>query len=208
MSLAIAIKKGDTIFVGADSLMSQKYGLTSILKEGHEKTWEVKESGVIFAHTGLLVDRNIIEMSDDIIDKAFTDKTIRFKDVVNNIVPKMMSLLEKRKKSENDKCSCSSFIFAHRDKLYEIGAEGCVVEPYDDYISVGSGSEVADGAFQVIKDYEHFTPEQKIVKIILAACAIHSSVGYPIRIINTKNDDVVFICNEEEADKVCKLGVQ
>jgi len=199
MSLAIAIKKDDTVFVGADSLMSKNYGLKSILKEGHDKAWKITESGVIFAHTGAVVERNIIEMSDDIIDKDFADRAIQFKDVVNNIVPKMMSLLEERKISEYDHCSCSGFILAHRDKLYEIDNDSCVIEPYDDYVSIGSGSEVADGAFQVIKDYEHFTPEQKIVKIISGTCAIHSSVGYPIRIINTKNDEVVFIHNEEEA---------
>jgi len=199
MSLAIAIKKGDTVFVGADSLMSKKYGLKSLLKEGHEKAWKIKESGVIFAHSGWVGNRNIIQMSDDIIDNDFTDRVIQFKDVVNNIVPKMMSLLEKRKTSESNHCSCSSFILAHRDKLYEIDQDGCVIEPYDDYVSIGSGSEVADGAFQVIKNYEHFSPEQKIVKILSGACAIHSSVGYPIRVINTTNDDVIFIHNEEEA---------
>jgi len=204
MSLAIAIKKGDTVFVGTDSLLSKKCSLKSILKEGHEKAWKIKESGVIFAHTGWVGNRNIIEKSDDIIDNDFTDKAIQFKDVVNNIVPKMMSLMEKIKGTEYSHCSCSDFILAHRDKFYEIDSEGCVIEPYGDYVSIGSGSEVADGAFQVIKDCEQLTPEQMIVKIISAACAIHSSVGYPIRVINTKNDDVVFIHNEEEADEfVC-----
>ena len=203
MSLAIAIKKGDTVFVGADSLLSRQNSLKSVLKEGHEKAWKIKGSCVIFAHTGAVVDRNIIEMSDDIIDNDFSDRTIQFKDVVNNIVPKMMSLL---KKEEFNNCSYSSFILAHRDKLYEIDNDGCVVEPYEDYVSIGSGSEVADGAFQVIKDCEHLTPEQKIVKIISAACDIHSSVGYPIRVINTKNDDVIFINNEEEANEFVKCS--
>ena len=152
MSLATAIKSGDTVFVGTDSL-SRNGDIISVVREGHAKAWKLNDAGVVFAHSGITVNKNIISTADRIIDTDFVEKTIQLKDVVNNIVPKMMTLLESKGQLKTEygcKSMQSDFILAHKDKLFTICGNGCVMEPSDDYASIGCGEDIADGAFQVI----------------------------------------------------------
>jgi len=201
MSLAIAIKSGDTVFVGADSLISNG-SLIGIAKDESGKLWKVADTGVVFAHAGGIINSNIVATSDEIISKDFADRTINFKDVVTNIVPNIFSALEGRGRiHKEDHSMCSCFILAHRDRIFCISGDGNVIEPSEDYVSIGGGAELADGAFEAIKDDDRLTPQQKIAKIISCACTRHAYVGYPIRIINTTNDDEIVIKNEDEANR-------
>ena len=56
-------------------------------------------------------------------------------------------------------------------------------------------SRTIEGAFP---DGERFTTEQKIARILMAVCAKHAYVNYPIQIINTGNTDVTIIRDEGE----------
>ena len=206
MSCATAIKSGDTVYVGADSRFW--YNTVSTLKENQSKVWKMKDFSIIFAVCGHLVDGNIISMSDGVIDERYKEKTIEFKDAVNIITPNIMSLLEQRGRIEYHsgiKKMQSDFLLAHRDRLFLISMESCVIEPDDDYIAIGSGQAVADGAFEAIKDDAKFNPQQKLVKILAAVCSKDAWVGYPVRIINTRNDDIIIIKNEEEAKKFLNI---
>ena len=200
MTCVTAIKSGNTIFVGSDCGF-QSGNTIDVAKEGTQKIWRTSDSGVVFGHSGNIIDRNILSISDDLIDDAFMERTIQYKDVVSIIVPKMMTLLENRGRISNEsgkKSMDSSFILAHRDQFFEISSDGCVTVSNDDYVSIGSGYELADGAFQIIKDDDRFTAEQKIARILIAVCAKHAYVNYPIQIINTGNTNVTIIQDERE----------
>ncbi|MDR2559553.1 MAG: hypothetical protein LBC86_08450 [Oscillospiraceae bacterium] len=203
MSLAVAVKSGGMVYVGADSLVSWNNTL-SVTNESQSKLWKIKGSDAVFAHSGWVVDSNIISMSDEIIDEEYTKKAIKIKDVVNNITPKIMALLESRGRIENQagiKKMHSQFLLAHKNRVFMIETDGCVIEPNEDYISIGSGAVIADGVYQAIKDDERLSPQQKIVKIITCACVKDAWVNYPIKILNTRNDEVITIKNETAAKR-------
>ena len=200
MSLSVAIKDGNIVYVGSDSAFSR--GSTkNVSKEGQGKLWKLCKNKVVFAHSGNMVVRNIISMSDNVVHKKYIKKAIKIKDVVNSIVPNITKILKARGFEEIE----SSLILAHRSRIFHICGNGGVHEPSNDFTSIGCGDDMADGAYQAIKDDPRLNTQQKIVKIISGVCAIHQKVGYPIRIINTKNDDIVTILNEEEANEFTSI---
>jgi len=194
MSLCVAIRDGDTIYVGSDSAILQG-SKKSVSKEGQSKLWKLDKYDVVFAHSGNVVVRNIISMSSKVVHKKYKKRAIRIKDVVNSIVPRIAAVLKDRGHEEIE----SSLILAHRNRVFQICGDGGTTEPSDDFVSIGSGSDMAVGAFQVIKDDARYNAQQKLIKVISGVCSAHYGVGYPIRVINTKNDDIVTILNEDEA---------
>ena len=85
-----------------------------------------------------------------------------------------------------------SLIFAHKENLYRIYSDGCVIE-IDDYCASGSGFELAIG---YLNQSDLTDKKSDIVKAVMSACKTDLHVNYPIIVTNTLDDEFIVIDKE------------
>lgn len=195
MSVVVAIKEGDTVWMGCDSQVSMGY-TKDTLKLNH-KIWKPKEeSDVVMGLVGTLRDCNILSTVDKWINELPRLKDeIDFKYIVRKLVTKIYSELEefgRVRKRDGISSIESNIVFAYKDKLFSIQGDGAVTESVD-IIADGSGYRLCLGAWSSIKNKEDMTIKEKLVATIKAACESDLYVNYPIVIMNTKTDEVEVI---------------
>lgn len=168
MSLVIAIKDGKRIVLGSDKQTS-----TAFNKEHScTKVWNVPDlDGAIMGGVGMARASQIIQFSP-VIDKnllATEGPTLDF--MVSSLGPSIMATLEANgivcdpKEGETCKMLPNSFIFAYKDKAWMIWNDLSVIE-IDDYLAIGSGSDVAKGVLFATRDKNPF---ERIITAIDAA---------------------------------------
>lgn len=189
MSVVVAIKDGDNVYIGADSQVTRGGSRVSLSNPNNYKIWKVKGvENCIMGHVGLVRDACAIRVLDDIVREIDILKDrVNYEYIVNNVMPKIIDELKNRSYIKDEgvfEGLESKFIFAYKDKLYIIGNDASVLE-FDDYCAIGSGESEAIGSLTTTLKDEN--PKERIVKAIKAS-AIHGIyVDYPIVITDTQN---------------------
>lgn len=186
MSVVVAIKRDNKIYIGADSQVTKGWTRSSLSNPNNYKVWKVDGvDNCLMAHCGTVSEANVIKVAEKLVPEVNVLKnTVDFKCMVKNVVPSIFKEL----KNANFECSRdghpamhSEFLFAYKDKLFNIGGDGCVIE-VDDYCAIGSGSEPALGSLLTT---ENEIPEERIKKAIKASATSDIFVDYPIIMIDT-----------------------
>lgn len=146
MSLVVAIRDKDRFVLGAD-----KQASTGMTKDHTStKIWAVKGlPGAIMGGVGSARASQIIQYSE-VIDKNSLDAGLNTDYIVNSLAPIIANTLTangiKLQAPEESSCSMmpNAFIFAYADRAWMIWNDLSVTE-IEDYIAIGSGSEVARG---------------------------------------------------------------
>ena len=204
MSVVVAIKKGDKIYLGADSQVT-KGGTRSTLKNRNNyKIWKVRDvDHCLMGHVGNVREANIVRLMDGMISDYNVYKNhVDYEFVVKKVVPDIISELRSAgyiKNQEYFDYMDSSFFFAFKKQLYLINSDGCVLE-IDDYAAIGSGADQAIGS---LLSTEGEDPETRIIKAIKASAASDIYVDYPIILTNTKTTEFEII-NEVDEKKYTK----
>lgn len=194
MSVIVAIKDKDTVWVGCDSQVTMGY--TKDTLRLNKKIWKPeKETGVVMGVVGSLRDLNILSTEEKWIDELEELKNeINYKYIVRKLVKKIFDVLNdfgRMKDNNGIKSIESNIIFAYKDKLFSIQGDGAVIES-EDIVADGSGYRLCLGAWNSLRD-KNIPVKDKLVKVIKAACENDLYVNYPIIIMNTKNDEVEII---------------
>lgn len=194
MSVVVAIKDKDCVWVGCDSQVS--YGYTKSTLELNKKIWKPeKENDVVMGVVGDVRDLNLLSTEESWIDELTNLKNeVNFKYIVRNLVPNIFKLFGKFGRLKTDRgieSINSNIIFASKDKLFSINGDGSVLES-SDIVADGSGYRLCLGAWNSLKN-KNVPIKDKLIEVIKSACESDLYVNYPIIIMNTKNNDVEVI---------------
>ena len=195
MSVVVAIKDGDKIWVGCDSQVTSGYTKSTL--KSQRKMWRASDDDeLIMGVVGVFRDANILSTADSWIKELPKIKNeINFKYVVREVVPKIFSELDnfgRMKLSNNIKSIDSNVLFAYKDNAYSIEMNGGVIE-IEDILVDGSGSRLCLGTWNGLKDNKEMSTKDKLVQVIKSACESDLYVGYPIIVMNTKDKEIEII---------------
>lgn len=179
MSVVIAIKADNKIFVGCDSQVSFNYHRKEQLDNKDVcKVWEIDNcKNGLMAVVGSLRDGQLIQCQEMLINELDQlKKNINYKYVVKHLTKSIFDILSANNRANRDSLGNydgtinSSFIFAYRDMAYLIDSDLSVM-PIVDYLVCGCGDELAIG---VLENNKFKAPEERITEAI-QVCAKKSS---------------------------------
>lgn len=206
MSVVVAIREGNKIFLGADSQVTKGGSRTTLKNKNNYKIWKVDGvDNCMMGHVGNVRDANIVRLMGGLVDDydEFRER-VNYRFVVKYIVPEIIKELEQAHflKLDNGYLEYlnSSFIFAYRDKLFYINTDATVME-IDDYVAIGSGSQEALGSLLTT---EGQNPKRRLVKAIKASAANDIYVDYPIIISDTDSCEFEIISERTESKYISK----
>lgn len=197
MTVAVAFKDGDKVWVGADSQVSSWLTKGTLSNRNNCKLIiPPEEKETVIAITGYAKMLNVLNVQDRFIDElTYLKNEFDYRYVVTKIVPRIFNLFDAygllniNKDNPNKKSFSGSLIFAHKDKLFKIEGDGFVQE-IDDFVSIGSGEFHSHG---YLNEGEEVNKKEAVIKSIKSAIKSASGVGYPIVITNTIADDEIEI---------------
>lgn len=197
MSIIVAIKDKDRIYFGADSQVTSGSSRLSLSNPNNYKIWKVKnKEHCLMGSVGAYRDACVIRVLQDLLENVVCeDKPIAFEQMVDTIVPKLITEFQKRNYLLKDgvfENFESRFIFADRTNLFTILSDGAVME-IDDFTAIGSGESEAFGSlYTTSKDDD---PIQRIIKAIKSSATRDIYVAYPIIITDTITTEFTIINN-------------
>ena len=192
MSVVVAIKKDNVVYMGADSQVTRGGTRTTLSNPDNYKIWAMSDSdNALMGGVGTVRPINVLKVANDLIPEAVDIKgNVDFRFVVRYLVPRMMDELADYKillKNEDGVPNMdASFLFAYRDRLYNIDRWGTVIT-IDDFCAIGSGASEALGSLLSSADVED--PVERIKMAIKASAAHDIYVDYPIVISDTESTE-------------------
>ena len=189
MSLVIAIRNKDRIVLGSDKQTS-----TGVTKDHTAtKIWEVQDlPGAIMGGVGSCRVSQVIQYSNIVDLNDVRENGIDITYVINSLVPYIVGTLKshgvncnlKTKELDGDESTFipNTFLFAYEDRAWMIWNDLSVTE-LQDYLAIGSGSDVANGALFATPEKNPFT---RIVTSIDAAAETTLFVDNGVDILATK----------------------
>lgn len=191
MSLVIAIKDKGRVVLGADKQVS--YGNNK--DHSCTKIWEVAGlPGAIMGGVGSARASQIIQYAD-IIDKNTINDDLGIEFVIRYLAPTLVAVLNANgvpcevptDPETGMKGGCvmmpNAFLFAYNDRAWMIWHDLSVTE-IEEYLAIGSGSEVAKGALFATQGQNPF---ERIVTAIDAASEATIGVDDGIDLLVTEN---------------------
>lgn len=199
MSVVVAIKEGNKIYMGCDSQVTKGGTRTTLKNPNNYKIWKVVGAeNCLMAHVGNVRDANIVRLMDRLVtDYNIYRHHVDYEFVVKKVVPEIVEELRQYGMIKEDKYVeflDSSFLFAFQDQLYVIGRDRSVIE-VDDYVAIGSGEDQSIGS---LLSTEGEKPKDRIVKAIKASAAADIYVDYPIILTDTENTEFEIITEKDE----------
>lgn len=191
MSVVVAVRDTDKIWLATDSQVTSGWTKKLLLSQHSFKMFKFP-SGITMGGVGSLRDLNILSTSDvDFVNEATLLKdNINFKEIVRDTVPKIFQELKRFHRITREDGILymeSMFMLAYKQDCYVIDCDGAVLE-LNDMFAIGSGGNVAESAYTILRDTE-LTPKEKAVRAVISSCERDLFVDYPIIITNTLSKD-------------------
>lgn len=174
MSLVVAIKTDEGIVMGCDTQVSYGGNKYSLSDNTSCKIWDIVNCPYgLMGSVGMLRDSQLISAHAIIDPNKIITESIDFDYVVCDLYSTICSILESYHRISLEPTYDkegnfippvlnNEFIFAYKDKAYQISQEGCV-RTIDDYLVIGSGSDIATG---VLDNNTNKPPETRIIEAI------------------------------------------
>ena len=198
MSVVVAIKEKNRVYIGADSQVTRGGTRTTLKNPNNYKVWQAPLcENTLMAHVGNVRDGNVVRLISGLVTSydEFYD-AVDYKFVVKNVVPEIIKALKEAHflKMSDDYIDTmdSSYLFAYMGKLFSIGYDCSVIE-VEDYTAIGSGACEAIGSLHTTVGED---PKKRIIKAIKASAANDIYVDYPIIIADTY-DEAFYVVTEK-----------
>jgi ATP-dependent protease HslVU (ClpYQ) peptidase subunit len=202
MSVVVAIKSNNKIYMGADSQITRGGTRRSLSNQSNFKIWRIKETKhTLMGAVGLVREMNVAKMGKYIGELEQIKDTVDFEYMVLEFIPRLFKTVEFHKLLTKDlddipRMNCS-YLVAYKNQLYQISPDGATVE-IDDFAAIGSGSNEAMGSLLSTMNLD---PVERITIAIKASAANDIYVDYPIVISNTENEIFEIIYENETIKK-------
>lgn len=205
MSVVVAIKDKDRIWIGCDSQMTRENRTKEAMRGGY-KIWKpTDDDQVVMGGAGRVRDINIISTATGWVDEPCRLKgSTDMKYMIRTVVPKIFMELESFGSLEikdGIKSMCSAFLFGYKNQIYEILSEGAVLNS-EEMAVIGSGYVECLGAWDVVKNC-NMIAKDKLLYILRAGCKTSLYVNYPIIIMNTLDNETEVISKEDFDRQFC-----
>ena len=186
MSVLIAYKKGDTIYMGTDTRITVDDYKWNETCETNYKIQRL-ENGILLGMTGERLERQTIFAYPEIFTLDKKGELTR-KHIVKEIVPRLMAMLDKEGllmegKEDTTPYFRGSILLAYQDVMYEICCSFTVLR-YEDYQSVGTSGDYAQAT--LFNAREEDDPNERIIKALEITAKHTATVGAPFLLIDTK----------------------
>jgi ATP-dependent protease HslVU (ClpYQ) peptidase subunit len=199
MSVVIGIKNGNKIVMASDSQITS--GGVRKLGQGlnNFKIWHPdKKKDVLMGAVGSLREKNITQTNDDLIraDEYYEGK-IDYKFVVNKLINRIYEGLKEAyciDDKEKPLKMGAVYLFAFKNNLYEIDANGAVIE-INKYTAIGSGANEALASLHTTEDEPI---KERIKKAMKASCLNDIFVSEPIIVGDTSTIELHKLKEEKE----------
>ncbi len=193
MGLCIGLRDKGNVYIGCNSHLFAS--VATAKNPNNFKVWNVLNvDNAIMACQGTIRDSNVVRVIPDFIDDYDVFKgNIDYSFVLKQIAFRI-------KKELKDECFYemkdgifegleSSFLFAYKDKLYEIDGDMCVLE-IEKFSCLGSGTNEALGSLEATKGEN---PYVRIEKALRAASKTDNTIHFPFVILDTKSQEFKII---------------
>ena len=191
MSVLVAIKKNDRIYMAADSQTSCGDKKTTYYGEASRKIHRF-DNGIILGHAGAVHNVQIVCAHSEIFTVP-EDGNMTKKHIVQNIIPKLFKIYRDYDMREKEEGAPSrmgdSYLLAYKDKLFVIN-EVFDVEVHDHFAEIGSGGNLTHAGL-IELDAEDIQDEKAIEARLTDTLRISASrtmsVSGPYYLINTSD---------------------
>lgn len=189
MSIVVAIKHEGKIYMAADTMVSYGNAKRQLTTPHTQKIWAVEDTpNCIMGGAGMLADINLIRYCGKhlIPELEVLKDELDIGVIMQTTVPQIFGLIK-----EYGEVCCkpegstiqSQFLIGVGSHLFAVYEDGCVEEE-EDFIAIGSGSDMALGSLYTTEG-EDIT--MRLIKAIAAASSVNLYCGAPYVAIN--NDD-------------------
>lgn len=197
MSVVVAIKHNDSVFVGTDSLITGDGSSKIQACNNNTKIWHADpEKRMVLGTVGSLYEANLIRTFKAIFKDAPYQEKDLFEFLVRDYVPKLHEDMWKMKniRTKEDSIRLNNTILVARDgELYTISASGTVLE-ISQHVAIGSAQYEVLGSLAV---HKHLSPRKRIALALRTAIDHDLYVDYPILITSTKDSAMETLTKEE-----------
>lgn len=186
MSLIIAYKKDDVVYMGADTRLVMDDEKVNKVNASNYRIQKL-DSGMLVGYSGDSLEEQTMSAYTDIftLDK---NGQLTKRHIVKEIVPKLYKLFQDTNLLETPKGEIPfvklEIILAYQDMLYIIGPNFMVCRS-EGLWTFGYMSQCAHGAFMSIQDTEDVN--ERIVKAMEISAKYSMHVGGPYVLIDTKD---------------------
>ncbi len=185
MSLVIAVKKGDTVYFGADTQTTCGRHKDNILREFNYKVQKLP-NGVLLSTTGSVRSKQLVLAHPELF--AFDEKKgLTYEFLATKTVPKLYALFKEENALENKDGEMvktgTRLLIAWKDRLFEI-AQDLTIYRYEYYQATGYMG-TAQYALQNF-DYSRDVNAQ-ILRALQTGAKFTDSVSGPYVFINSKD---------------------
>lgn len=169
MTCIVGLVCEGVVWIGADSLTTNPYGITAI--NTYPKLF--RSGDFLIACTG---SQRIGEIMQHVFEPPACETRNISQYMVRDFVATMQECMDKANAKEEFKESESAFLVGFKGRLFCVKCKYGVEEPTCGYEALGSGGEVALGVLWATRE----TPPMSRVELALEASAAHNAyVGKP-----------------------------
>lgn len=185
MSILIAYKKGDTIYMGTDTRAIVNEHKKNELCECNYKIQKL-DNGMLVGITGERIERQTLFAYSDIFSLDKKGELTK-KHIIKEIIPSLLSMLEKEdllvEKEWDLPYMKAVILLAYKNTLYEICSSFVVIK-YEKFQAVGKTAEYAQATLFNTKETDDIN--ERIVKALNIVSNNSQLVGSPYLLIDTK----------------------
>ena len=190
--ILIAMKKGDTIYMGTDTRIIVGDSKRNEISECNCKIQKL-ENGMLLGVTGERIEKQTLIAYSEIFTLDKKGQLTR-RHIIKEIIPKLMEMLAEEEllveKEGEMPYMKADICLAYKDVLYEI-SPGFAVFKYEDYQVVGRESNYAQATIMNTKDSDDIN--ERIIKALDITSVNSYHVGRPYVLIDTKNLEYKFV---------------
>ena len=188
MSILIAYKKDDTVYMGTDTRTIVNDHKKNELRGCNLKIQKLAND-MLLGITGERLERQTLIAYSEIFTLDKNGKLTK-KHIVKEIIPKLITVLEKEGELPYMK---AVILLVHKGTIYEI-CSGFAVIKYEDFQVVGRVSDYAHATLMNTKPMDSI--EERIVKALDIVAENSQYVGKPYLLINTKELEYKIVTND------------
>lgn len=195
MSILIAYKKDDTVYMGTDTRTIVNDHKKNELRGCNLKIQKLAND-MLLGITGERLERQTLIAYSEIFTLDKNGKLTK-KHIVKEIIPKLITVLEKEglliEKEGELPYMKAVILLVHKGTIYEI-CSGFAVIKYEDFQVVGRVSDYAHATLMNTKPMDSI--EERIVKALDIVAENSQYVGKPYLLINTKELEYKIVTND------------
>ena len=195
MSVLIAYKRGDTVYMGTDTRVIINEHKKNELCESNYKI-QKSESGVL---VGISADRKVRQILFAYSDIFTLDKNgeLTRKHIVKEIIPNLLIVLQREglliEKDDELPYMKAVILLAHKGVLYEI-CSGFTIVRYEDFQALGKASAYTQAVMLNVRESDDVN--EQIIKALDISAHNSHLVGAPYLLIDTKTQNYKLVKGE------------